>query len=211
MNTPILIRDAEHLPVSKKVKVPRRIYLAGAISAFAAGLIFLAGVVGLAGSNNWLITILRLLAGSNAAQPSQLYRLSGLDLALLALIAIMHVGLYAALHRSHRILALLALVQPPLGILLFLLTHNAGRSAAMGAGLVISVAMLRGGPFSKWMGWIGLTSNALLFAGDLCTGLAPSTALAISTGLGYVLIIGWLLAVGHRLLHLARRIIEQRP
>jgi hypothetical protein len=201
MTTPIMVPDTERVDVSPKAMYSQWIYLIAGTSALAAGSIFLA----LLRSDNWLVTIFKLQAGSNTVQLSQLYQLNGLDPALLVLVATAYAGLYCALHRSHRILALIALMQPPLGLLLFLLTHNAGRSSVMGAGLVISFAILGGGPFGKRLGWIGLLSSALLLAGDLGTDLAPSTALAIATGLGYVLLIAWLLAIGRRLLQLARK------
>lgn len=204
MTTPTIVPDTQHLPVSGNAMYRKWIYLAGAASALAAGLILFADLIRLNEANNWLITIFRLLAGSNGVRASELYRLNALDLVLLALIAAAHAGLYAALHRSNRILALIAVLQPPLGILLFLLTHSAGRCAVMGAGLVASIAALRSGTIGKWTGSAGLISSVLLLAGDLGTSLAPCSLLAFSTGVGYILLIGWLLAVGRRLLQLAR-------
>ena len=204
MTIPLIIPDTEHLGVAAKATYRKWIYWIASACALGAALTLVAGILGLTEVENWLITIFKLLAGSNGVQLSQLYQLNALDLALLALIAIAHAGLFLALHRSHRILSLIALVQPPLGILLFLLTHNAGRSAVMGAGLVVSVAMLCGGPFSKWLGWIGMVASILLLAGDLGTGLAPNQILAVSTEIGYVLLISWLFAVAYRLFRRAR-------
>ena len=210
MTTPMMVPDTARVDVSPKAMYSQWIYLIAGTSALVAGLIFLAGILGLVRSDNWLVTIFKLQAGSNTVPLSQLYQLNGLDPALLVLVATAYAGLYCALHRSHRILALIALMQPPLGLLLFLVTHNAGRSSVMGAGLVISLAILGGGPFGKRLGWIGLLSSALLLAGDLGTDLAPSTALAIATGLGYVLLIAWLLAIGLRLLQLARKVAAEQ-
>ncbi len=204
MTTPMIIPDTEHLDGSAKPIYRRWIYWITSACALGAALLLLAGILGLTRGDNWLITIFKLHAGSNGVQMSQLYRVNPLDLTLLALIATTYIGLYLALHRSHPILAAIAAAQPPLGILLFLLTQNAGRSSVMGAGLVISLAMLRGGPFSKWIGWAGLIPSALLFAGDLATGLAPNRILAVATGVGYVLLISWLFTVADRLFRLAR-------
>ncbi len=190
------------------------IYWTASASALLAALMFAAGAIALlmpgSGSllallrGNWLITIFRLLAGDAGITAGDLYQLKALDLALLALVAATHAGLYCALHRSHRILAAVALVQPPLGILLLVLTHSIGRSAAMGAGLVISLAMLRGGPFGRWTGWMGLASSILLLAGDFGAGLAPFGPLAAVTAIGYVLLTAWLCAVAWQLFRLAR-------
>lgn len=204
MATPMIIPDTEHLDASGKAMYKKWIYWIASACALGAAFALLAGILGLTGGNNWLITIFRLLAGSNGAQLSQLYQLNSPDLVLLALVATTFIGLYLALHKTHPILAAIAAVQPPLGILLFLLTQNAGRSAVMGAGLAISLAMLRGDSFTKWISRVGLVSSVLLFAGDLGTGLAPNRILAVSTGIGYVLLTGWLFAVAHRLFRLAR-------
>ncbi len=204
MTTPMIIPDREHLDVSAKPIYRKCIYWIASACALGAALLLLAGILGLTKGDNWLITIFRLHAGSNGVQLIQLYRVNPLDLTLLALIATTYIGLYLALHRSHPVLAVIAAVQPPLGILLFVLTQNAGRSSVMGACLAISLAMVLGGPFSKWLGWIGLMCSILLLAGDLGTGLAPNHILAISTGIGYVLQVSWLFAVAYRLFRLAR-------
>ena len=188
--------------------------MTGSVSALGAGLIFLAGIAALRvpGADhglallrgNWLITIFRLLTGDPGIQASQLFRLNALDLVLLGLIAATHAGLYCALHRSRRILAVIALVQPPLGILLFLLTQSVGRCAVMGAGLAMSAAMPGSQDFSKWTGWMGMIASMLLLAGDFGTGMAPSSILAVSTGIGYILLTCWLFVVSCRLFQLAR-------
>ncbi len=206
--------DAHQLAISGETRVGKWLLIIASASALGAGLLFLAGLSVLrdpyAGSlltqlgNNWLVTIFRLLAGDAGIQASELYRLNALDLILLLLIAVTQAGLYHALHTRRRTLALIALVQPPLGMLLFLLTHSAGRCAVMGAGLVISVAMLISPIFSKWTGWMGLLASILLLAGDFGTASAPNSILAITTGVGYILLTGWLFVVARRLLQLTR-------
>lgn len=204
MTAPLIAPNPEQIVVLAKSEHGKWIYLTASVSALCAAVIFLVGIIASHSAGNWLMVIFRLHAGSSGAQMGQLHRLNVPDLVLLGLVAATYVGLYLALHTNHRILAAIATVQPLLGILLFLLTHNAGRSAVMGAGLVVSLAMLRGGPFSKWVAWTGLVSSALLLAGDLGTSLAPCTPLAIAAGLGYVLLVSWLLLVSRRLFQLAR-------
>ncbi len=214
MTTQVTTHHAANAPVPGKAAYPKWMHMAASASAFSAGLLFLAGFIALRASNaggllallrgNWLITIFRLLAGEAGLRASELYRLNALDLILLALIAVTHAGLYRTLHSSRRVLALIGVVQPPLGILLFVLTHSAGRSAAMGATMVLSVAMLGSQVFDKWTGWMGLLASILLLAGDFGTGLAPNSALALSTELGYMLLAAWLFLVGLRFSRLAR-------
>ncbi len=196
--------------ITSRATYPKWILMAASACTLGAGLIVLAGFIALlmpgAGSlptllrGNWLITIVRLLAGDAAIQASELYRLNALDLVLLALTAVTQAGLYCTVRRNHQVLALLALVQPPLGILLFLLTHSAGRSAVMGATLAMPVAMLGSQNFGKWTARMGLLASILLLLGDFGAGLAPNSMLAVATGIGYMLLTCWLFVVGRRLL-----------
>ncbi len=73
----------------------------------------------------------------------------------------------------------------------------------IGAGLIISLAMLDGKNLPKWTGWMGLLVSILLLAGDFGTGLSPNNILAVSTGIGYGLLTIWLLVVGRRLFQVA--------
>lgn len=150
---------------------------------------------------NWLVVIFGLHAGVSGISINELQTLNFIDLGILALVAITHVGLYMVLHRTSRIWSIIALAQPFLGMALFVATKSAGRSAVMGAGLVASALMLRGGIFSKAIGWAGLLASALLLAGDLSAGaIPPSGIVATVFGLGYALLIAWLFAVGGKLI-----------
>jgi hypothetical protein len=151
--------------------------------------------------NNWLVVIYKLLAGVSGFQIDRLQVLDFLDLGILALVAILHLGLYAALRKTSQIWCIIALVQPFLGIVLFLVTKSAGRSAVMGAGLVISAVMLRSNLFNKITAEVGLLACALLLAGDLSAGaIPPSGVVAALFGIAYVLLIAWLFRVGGQLL-----------
>ncbi len=154
--------------------------------------------------DNWLMVTLKLHAGFNGVEPNQLYELNLLDVAIMALISITYLGLYAALRRTGKILSVIALVQPFLGIALFVATKSAGRSGVMGAGLVISLVMLRGDIFNKAIAYIGILSSILLLVGDISVGIAHSDIIAILTVIGYMLLLAWLLLVAQRLFQLGR-------
>ena len=154
--------------------------------------------------HNWLVVIFNLHAGFSNVQSSPFYQMNLLDLAILALAATMYIGLYMALRKTGKVLPLIALAQPILGMVLFVVTKTAGRSSFMGAELVISLVMLRSKLFDKWIAFAGLLSAILLLAGDLGASLAPSDILAIVMGTGYTLSVVWLFLVGTRLLQLAR-------
>jgi hypothetical protein len=143
--------------------------------------------------DNWLVTIFEMHAG---IQSGQLYVFNLLDIVIMVLVGMSLIGLYAALVKSSKILSLLALAQPFLGMIIFTLTGNAGRSAVMGSVLVISLAMLRSSTFGKAIAYTGILASVLLLVGDLAAGGARSGSIAALTGLGYVLLMVWLLQVG---------------
>jgi hypothetical protein len=122
-----------------------------------------------------------------------------LDVSILALAAIVHLSLFAALRPTSKIWSVVAVVQPFLAIALFLITALLGRSAVMGAGLVISCVMLRSNIFSKTIALTGILASVLLLIGDF--GTTPnsySSTLAILIGIGYVLLVIWFFLVGQR-------------
>jgi hypothetical protein len=192
-----------------------RLYVIGGTAALLAGALFLIGAAdliitrvayGTLGEsispvqNNWLIVIFKLHAGVGGVQISNLQVFNFLDLVILALVSITYLGLYAALHRTSKIWSIIALIQPFLGIVLFVATKSAGRSSVMGAGLVISAVMLRGNIFNKVIAFMGLLASALLLAGDLSAGaIPPSSLVATLFGIGYMLLITWLFFVARRL------------
>ncbi len=149
--------------------------------------------------DNWLVVIFKLHAGFRGVQSNQLYNLNFLDIAIMALVGVVYLGLYAALRRAGKIWSIIALAQPFLGIALFMATKSAGRSGVMGAGLVISIIMLRGNIFNKVTAYMGLLSSALLLFGDISEGITHSYVIAILTGVGYVLLIVWFFLIAKSL------------
>ncbi len=153
--------------------------------------------------NNWLVVLFKLNAGFTGAQFDSLYGLNPLDMAILALVATMYLGLYAALKRTSKILSIIAAIQPFLGIVLFIATKTAGRSGVMGAGLVISLVMLRSNIFGKVIAFVGILASVLLLIGDLSTTAnSHSTIIAILIGIGYVLLIPWFFLIARKLFQL---------
>lgn len=149
--------------------------------------------------NNWLVILFKLHARFRDIQPGALYRLNLLDLSILVLVFIAHLGLYAALRKTSKIWPVVALAQPLIGIFLFIVTKSAGRSAVMGAGLVISLVMLRSAIFSKVTAVTGIIASVLLLVGDISAGITLSPGIAALTGVGYLLLIVWFFLVGRRL------------
>jgi hypothetical protein len=145
----------------------------------------------------WLVVIFKLHSGFSGIGIGRLTGLKLVDLAILALVAVMHLGLYALLRKTSRVWAVVAAIQPLLGIALFLATANAGRSAVMGSALVASFVMLRGGSIRKAVAYMGIAASILLLAGDFTAGVVPpSPFIASLFAAGYALFTTWLFIMG---------------
>jgi hypothetical protein len=193
----------------------RWLYVASGAAALAAGALFLAAFIEftieslLPGTtvgwlspvgNNWLVMLFKLHAGVSGAQQGQLYVFSLLDISIMAFIAITFLGLYAALMKASKIWSMVALVQPFLGMVIFIVTESAGRSAVMSSVLVISLVMLRDNTFGKATAYTGILASVLLLIGDIGLSIARSGAIAALVGVGYVLLVIWLFMVSQNLL-----------
>ena len=154
--------------------------------------------------NIWLLVIFKLLAGFNGVQDDLLYGLNILDITILALVGVMHLGLYMALSKTSKVWSLIALAQPFLGIVIFIATKTAGRSTRMGAELVISIVMLRNNAFNKSIGYIGILSSVPVLIGDFSVGNPSAKFIAPLFGIGYELLITWLFLIARRLFQLGQ-------
>jgi len=195
------------------------LYKISGLAALIVGVLFVIGMMSLiiAGlrpgaitgwlslvQNNWLIVLFKLNAGFEGVQFNQLHGLNPLDIAILALVATMHLGLYVTLRRTSRVWSMIAAVMPFLGILLFIATKIAGRSGVMGAGLIISLVMLRSNIFGKAIAIVGILGSVLLLAGDFGTAAeSHSNLVAALVGIGYVLLMMWCFLIGRRLFQLS--------
>lgn len=154
--------------------------------------------------NNWLVLIFKLHAGFKGVQSNSLYVLNFLDITILVLAGAMFLGLYVALRRTNKIWPIVALAQPFLGALIFMATKTAGRSGLMGAGLVISIVMLRSKIFNKVTAYLGILSSILLLVGDISLGIVHSYIIAILTGIGFMLMTVWFFLIAQRLIQLGQ-------
>ena len=150
--------------------------------------------------NNWLVVIFKLHAGFSGVTTGQLQGVPILDVAILALFSIVSLGLFAARYPNRRILLILALVQPFLGLVILFVTQTAGRSAVMGATLLFSIALLGGKNPHRTAAIIGIVASVMLFVGDLTAGRPPSGWIAALFGAAYLLFIAWLFLVARQLI-----------
>lgn len=197
----------------------KSLYKVGGVGALFAGVLLLTAMISLIVAelqlgainrwlslfqNNWLVLIFKLHAGFSGVQADLLHVLNLLDLAILALVGTLYLGLYAIFHRTSKIWSFIALALPFLGIMLFTITRIAGRSSVMGAGLIISLVMLRNNIFNKVIAYMGILASLLLLAGDFSVGIPNSNIIAALFGIGYVLMMTWFFLVSSRLLQLGR-------
>ncbi len=155
--------------------------------------------------NNWLVVLFKLNAGFDGVQFDQLYGLNPLDIAIMALVATMYLGLYVALRQTNKIWSTIAAVVPFLGIVLFIATKIAGRSGVMVAGLVISFVMLWSNIFGKVIVFVGILADVFLLVGDFGTAFnSHSNIIATLVGIGYVLLMMWFFLTGRRLFELGQ-------
>jgi len=186
----------------------------GSIVAWILLALFAVGITGVSAlngryaflQNNWLIVLFKLNVRFYNAQTSMLNVFNILDLTIMVLFCILFLALNAALYRGHKIWSVIATALPFLGIIIFLITHTAGRSGLLIGALIFSVVMLASNVFSKVSAYLGIVASTLLFfAGDIGTTIFPSSiTIAVLIGIGYVLWIVWFALIGWRLFSIAR-------
>lgn len=213
--------DRSH-PVTRGF-LSRSLFRIGSVAAFTLGVLFLLAAVSLIFSvlqsgrinawlapiqNNWLSILFQFNANIGRTS-ANLLALNLLDAVILVLAGLLLLGLFAALRETSRVWAIVATIQPFLGLVLFLVTKMAGRSGVLGAVLVISIVMLRSRRFNKETAFVGILAGGCLLAGDMFTSFdAPSPLLASLLALGYVLLLGWFFLVGRILFQLAHGLAE---
>ncbi len=178
---PIVIRTADHIIINIRGSI------AGRFSAI---------------SDNWLVVIFKLLSEFGDGQFKTLEGVNALDVTILLLVGITLLGLFTVLRKTSKIWSLIAAVLPFLGLVVFLTTGIAGRSALMAAILIISIVMLRDSTFSRVTAWLGILASMLLLAGDFSVGSSYASAIAPLFGIGYLLLITWLFLTGIKLFQL---------
>ncbi len=178
----------------------------GGLSAYLLLALFLIGLTGIASAenkwsflqDNWLMILFKINASFQRTSPDRLNLLNLVDLVIMVLFGLLFLSLYAALHHTSRIWSIVAASLPFLGLVLFLITRTAGRSALLVGGLIFSILMLWNSSFNKACAYTGIFGSALLFfGGDLGTAfLPPSDLIAFVIGIGYVLWMVWFFLIG---------------
>lgn len=205
-----------HSPATPEFKAPDPswscVYTLGGVATLILLAIFLIGGIGIISTisnpasprgwfpvlqGNWLVVLFRVNVPASKVQADSLAVLNLLDLVIMAVFSTMSLALYVSLRHTSRVLSVLAVSLPILGIPVLLVTGTAGRSALLVSGLLFSIVMLRGHFFARTTAYAGIASSALLFfGGDIATAIVQSSvAVAALIGVGYVLWLTWLLLV----------------
>lgn len=147
---------------------------------------------------NWLVTLFKLHLRAGGTSSAMLRGVRLMDMVILALTAVVGVGLWLLLTDTTTAWSLVGLALPVVGIIIYLITLLAGRSAVMAAVLVFALIALwspRLGPVAPS---IGILAAALLLVGDFTESL-HLPAIAGLMGAGYILLVAWFMLVGIRL------------
>lgn len=177
----------------------------GGVAGSAVALILVTGIVSLALElpglrlRTWLAVLFEINTGIGSPPADPLRVANPLDVTVLALTGATIMAAWSLIPAPSRPWRLVSVALPFVGIVLLLATHLVGRSAVMGAGVVIAVAMART-PGLQPLGYLGICANALLLVGDVTTGDSPEPFVATLVGVGYLLLLAWFALVGLRLL-----------
>jgi len=176
----------------------------GGIAALLVAAILVVGALGLVvpapglGLRNWLIVLIQFNSGLGPLPADALSLSNPIDIAVLAAVGVAYLGLWPGPARPHRFWMVVAVAMPFAGIVVLLVTGEAGRSAVMGAGVVVALLLAVG---RAWLlAGLGIVANGMLLIGDFATGDSPVPFIAVLLAVGYVLLIAWFVLLGARLL-----------
>ncbi len=151
--------------------------------------------------NNWLALLFRLHFGVDAITTEMLRGIRLTDMVIMGLTAISSVGLWFVLKGTSIVWSGVGMVLPVVGILVYVLTRLAGRSAVMAAVLAFSLIALWSPRLGRVVPTIGIAAAALLLLGDFTEPL-HSRAIAMLIAAGYVLLAVWFVLIGIRMVQI---------
>lgn len=150
-------------------------------------------------SENWLTVIIRLHAAAIPVNPDPLSGFIILDLVILFLVDEVIFALAFPLLGIRNVGAVISLAQPPIGIILFVITQQAGRSAVMSSILTVCLVMLTREGENRILEWMGITGGGLLLLADITVGMIPTSFIANLAGVGYLILTIWFFIAALRL------------
>ena len=154
--------------------------------------------------NNFLVLIFKLHAGFSGIEEGALGGLNFPDITIIVLVGVMTLALYPALKQVNMAWAIAATSLPFIGLALFLITHEIGRSGILASGLIISLIMLRGNIFGRSTALVGILAHSCFLIADISIAFGYSITLAAIMGIGYVLFLIWFILIGLGFLKLGK-------
>jgi hypothetical protein len=158
-------------------------------------------------SDNWLIIIFKSHAKFINTSTNPLHGISCYDIFILILFTCICTSLFITLGKKYKIWFMIAISLVIAGVIIFLITQLAGRSAFMASGLIISIILMSEATQSNVAGITGIISNTLLLLGDFTVG-TTFKIIPVLFGLGYILEIIWIFMIAFILI---RAKIQEEP
>ena len=137
--------------------------------------------------NNWLVTLFKLHFGVDGITNGMLRGVALTDVVILLLTTAVGVGLWFVLKSTTMAWSIVGMVLPVLGLILFIATQLAGRSAVMAAVLFFALITLWSSGFDRIAPFIGIIAAVLLLVGDFTEPL-HSKVIALLVIVGYALL-----------------------
>ena len=184
----------------------RIIYRVGSIAALILVLLLIAAIIPISTifQDNFLVLIFKLHAGFSGIEEESLEGLHLLDFSILVLVGMMFLALYPILKQVSKAWAIFAITLPFLGLGLYIITQDIGRSGILAAGLVIAFIMLKSNSFSKGIAYLGILANGCMLIADIGIAYGYGKILAVFIGIGYGLVTLWYGLIGWRLFQLSK-------
>ncbi|UCG04181.1 MAG: hypothetical protein JSW11_09380 [Candidatus Heimdallarchaeota archaeon] len=172
------------------------IYAIGGIASLIIAVIFFTALIELMTGtfeffqNNFVIRLIKLHAEYNESANELLQGVNILDLSILVFVCLTVIAFYPTLRNVNETLAIIAICQPFIGILLFLITQEIGRTTTFSTALTIS-AIILWYDRSDTSAFLGVISAGLILIPDISFMFTYSEVLAIIMSTGYLLFIPW--------------------
>jgi hypothetical protein len=144
-------------------------------------------------SNNWLLKIFKLQAHI-INNHDILLGINLYDIGIILLFILVCLALFEKFKFQYKVWFSISISLMVLGLVVFIITNLAGRSAFMASGLIISSLFFSNNIHSKVAGFTGIIANVLLLTADFTVD-ANIKIIPFLFGVGYILLIVWIFMI----------------
>ncbi len=134
--------------------------------------------------NVFIIKLIKLHGGIIGEK--SLFGVNALDMIILILLAIMCIFIFPILIKCNKIGKILLLIQPFLGIILYIITQETGRTLFFTTNLTLSLLLINSDIVKKKVAYIGIVANMCLLIPDISLAFIYSFALSIVMSIGFL-------------------------